>query len=47
MIDLLARTYLIALRAEDRISPPVDAPRRIRRPAPRRALAPILSPDGE
>lgn len=36
MLDQLARTYLIALRAEDQVLPPLEAPRRIWRPVPRR-----------
>ena len=39
MIDALARTYLIALRAEDQVLPPLEPPRRIWRPVKRRPAA--------
>lgn len=40
MIDALARTYLIALRAEDQVLPPLEAPRQVWRPVKRRASNP-------
>ncbi|WP_171901361.1 hypothetical protein [Stappia indica] len=46
MIDALARTYLIALRAEDQVLPPLEPPRRIWRPVKRRpAAAPATARD--
>jgi len=47
MIDALARTYLIALRAEDQVLPPLEPPRRIWRPVPRRTPASHLPPEGK